>query len=194
MNARAEALWLLWHWCCSTAEEAMGRGGGGRKCSSSRCQRKWLAITLCVRVANWLQVPFGRATKSALRQAHPHPPPSPTCAVKCTNAFNIMKFICSSSVPASCLPLCLCVTVSVSVQGLSGSKLQLHREWETATATATGHGSVWGAWQHQQQQLHQQTCPTKSSVPRRLTLNFFHLSAASQVETRIVALCLKNTL
>lgn len=84
--------------------------------------------------------------------------------------------------------------VFVSVQGLSASKLQLHREWETATETATGHGSVRGAWQHQQLQLHQQTCPTKSSVPRRLTLNFFHLSAASQVETRIVALCLKNTL
>lgn len=91
-------------------------------------------------------------------------------------------------------PCLLSAFVLVSVQGLSGSKLQLHREWETATATATGHGSVRGAWQHQQLQLHQQTCPTKSSVPRRLTLNFFHLSAASQVETRIVALCLKNTL
>lgn len=91
-------------------------------------------------------------------------------------------------------PCLLPAFVLVSVQGLSGSKLQLHREWETATATATGHGSVRGAWQHQQLQLHQQTCPTKSSVPRRLTLNFFHLCAASQVETRIVALCLKNTL
>lgn len=130
--------------------------------------------------------PFWARYKKRTSPGSSHPPPAPTCAVKCTNAFNIMKFICSSSVPAS-LPFCQCVPVSV--QGLSGSKLQLHREWETATATATGHGSVRGAWQHQQ--LQQQTCPTKSSVPRRLTLNFFHLSAASQVETRIVALCLK---
>lgn len=134
--------------------------------------------------------PFWARYKKRTSPGSSHPPPAPTCAVKCTNAFNIMKFICSSSVPASCLPpASLCVTVSVSVQGLCGSKLQLHREWETATATATGHGSVRGAWQHQQ--LQRQTCPTKSSVPRRLTLNFFHLSAASQVETRIVALCLK---
>lgn len=112
---------------------------------------------------------------------------------ECVQYNEIHLFIVCPCQPTS-LPACLCVTVSVSVQGPSGSKLQLHREWETATATATGHGSVRGAWQHQQQQQQQnqrQTCPTKSSVPRRLTLNFFHLSAASQVETRIVALCLK---
>lgn len=115
----------------------------------------------------------------AQAQAEAHPPP-PTCAVKCTNAFNIMKFICSSSL---CLCACVCECVSLSKGSLAVSWSCIgsgRRPWARLGARCVA-AAVAAA---------EQTCPTKSSVPRRLTLNFFHLSsAASQVETRIVALC-----
>lgn len=112
---------------------------------------------------------------------------------ECIQYNEIHLFIVCPCHPA-CLSvwLCLCLSkgsLEVSCSCIGSGRRQQQRRLGTARC------AVRGAWQHQQQQQPQrQTCPTKSSVPRRLTLNFFLPQRSISSRNKNCSVLFKNTL